>query len=320
MHLVGLFDRPANGDCLAALCGKPAIRGLTDALINLDETEWRRVVMRLRNVRLLTPEDTAAPSTLDAHPLVREWFGQQLELENPESWRAAHGRLFNYLRDTTREGWTPTLEDLAPLYQAIPHGCRAGRYKEALRDIYTNRICRWSGGSDMEAYAFHKIGAISSNLAAVSWFFEKPYETPVAALNTDRGWVLSEAAHYLRAQGRFTEALPVVHASLSVAAELGQWRNAAIERSNLSSTELQIGDVAAAMASAKESVIYADEIGDEYQAIVGRATLADALHTAGRCEEAEQLFTDVEGREKKSRPLLWSGRGFSVLRPASDEG
>jgi hypothetical protein len=27
MHMVGLFDRPASGDCLAALRGQPAIRG-----------------------------------------------------------------------------------------------------------------------------------------------------------------------------------------------------------------------------------------------------------------------------------------------------
>ena len=34
-------------------------------------------------------------------------------------------RLYEHLRDTTKEGNTPTLEDLAPLYQAIPHGSRA---------------------------------------------------------------------------------------------------------------------------------------------------------------------------------------------------
>src|SRR5262252_2407392 len=91
MHIVGLFDRPASGDCLDALRRKPAIPGLTDAIVDLDETEWQRGVARLRDVRLLAPQDPAAPNALDAHPLVREWFSQRLERTNPEAWRAAHG-------------------------------------------------------------------------------------------------------------------------------------------------------------------------------------------------------------------------------------
>ena len=34
MHMVGLFDRPASGDCLCALRSKPAIPGLTDAVVS----------------------------------------------------------------------------------------------------------------------------------------------------------------------------------------------------------------------------------------------------------------------------------------------
>ena len=52
LHCVGLFDRPASGDCLKALRAKPAIPGLTDELVNLDDEQWRRSVARLREVRL----------------------------------------------------------------------------------------------------------------------------------------------------------------------------------------------------------------------------------------------------------------------------
>jgi hypothetical protein len=37
MHMVGLFDRPASGDCLAALRAAPAIAGLTDPIVGVDE-------------------------------------------------------------------------------------------------------------------------------------------------------------------------------------------------------------------------------------------------------------------------------------------
>ena len=126
LHLVGLFDRPASGDCLAALRANPAISGLTDALIGLGDDQWRRAVARLREARLLAPIDPSDPEALDAHPLVREWFGERLRQTNEAAWKEAHSRLYVRLRDTTCEGNTPTLADLAPLYHAVAHGCRAG--------------------------------------------------------------------------------------------------------------------------------------------------------------------------------------------------
>ena len=91
------------------------------------------------------------------------------------AWKAAHGRIFEHLRDTTKEGNTPTLEELAPLYQAIGHGCRAGRHQEALDNIYVDRICRRLAGGALEFYASQTLGALGSDLAAMSWFFDKPY-------------------------------------------------------------------------------------------------------------------------------------------------
>jgi hypothetical protein len=40
LHIVGLFDRPASGDCLLALRLRPVIAGLTEAIVDLDEDEW----------------------------------------------------------------------------------------------------------------------------------------------------------------------------------------------------------------------------------------------------------------------------------------
>ena len=81
LHCVGLFDRPASGDCVKALRAKPVIGGLTDTLIGLSDDQWRRAVVRLREARLLAPLGTSDPEGLDAHPLVREWFGERLHDE-----------------------------------------------------------------------------------------------------------------------------------------------------------------------------------------------------------------------------------------------
>jgi hypothetical protein len=168
MHMVGLFDRPASGDCLKALRAAPAIAGLTDPIVGLDDGAWRRAVTRLREVRLLAPPDPSAPEALDAHPLVREWFGERLRETNEATWKAAHGRLYEHLRDTTKESKTPTVEDLVPLYQAIAHGCRASRHQEALDAIYADRIVRRLPIGGMEFYAMGKLGALGSDLAAIS--------------------------------------------------------------------------------------------------------------------------------------------------------
>ena len=74
------------------------------------------------------PADPLDPEALDAHPLVRESFGDRLRPDEPtRRGKTAHSRLYDHLRDTTHEGQTPTLADLAPLYHAIAHGCSAGR-------------------------------------------------------------------------------------------------------------------------------------------------------------------------------------------------
>ena len=314
MHAVGLFDRPASGDCLSALRRKPAIPGLTDVIANLDEGAWQRAVALLRDIRLLAPRDPSSPDALDAHPLVREWFGQHLEETNPSAWRAAHSRLYEHLRDITQKGETPTLEDLAPLYQAIPHGCRAGRYQEALDDIYIGRICRRQADGTIEYYASAKLGAPGSDLAAISWFFEKPYETPAATLTAaDQSWVLADAAFGLRTHGRFTEALPADRAALRMFKEATDWRNAAIVARNLSQTEKLVGNVGVALAAAKQAVTYADHSGDEFEIVVERVNHAHALVAAGRHNEAERLFADAEDRQKRWRPThstLYSVQGY----------
>ncbi len=301
MHLVGSFDRPASGDCLRALRAKPVIEGLTDAIVDLNDGEWQRAVTRLREARLLAPLDLSAPDALDAHPLVREWFGERLKQKNEAAWRAAHGRLYEYLRDATEEGTTPTLEDLAPLYQAIAHGCRAGRHEEALFRILIDRLYRQS-----EAYAIHKLGALSTNLAAISWFFDKPYETPVASLRPEiRSWMLAEAAFHLRAQGRFTEALLAESTSLLMAEETDDWDSASVRASNVSKSKLLVGDIDAALTAAAKSIEYGDMTGENRQIVLSRADLVDALHAAGRFDEAIRTVEESESlqREPKLAPV-----------------
>ncbi|MEA2759319.1 MAG: hypothetical protein QOH65_1932, partial [Methylobacteriaceae bacterium] len=303
MHMVGLFDRPANRRILFALRRPPIIKGLTDEIANLDDKQWQRAVARLRDVRLLSPKDPSASDDLDAHPLVREWFGDRLKQRNELAWQAAHGRLYEHLRDTTKEGKSPTVNDLTPLYHAIGHGCRAARYRETLDDVYVGRICRRRADGRIEFYARSRRGAFGSDLAAISWFFERSYDKPVAALSAeDRGWVLSDAGSTLLAQGRIHEALLASRVALRASIEQKSWESSASRASNVSQFELLVGTVAAAVLTAEQAVSYADRSADVFLTIGNRGVLANALHAAGQGELAERILMEAEQRQQKRSP------------------
>ncbi len=312
LRLMGLFDRPATADALAALWEGEAIAGLTEPIIDISEAQRNLALQRLEDARLLTV--SRAPGSgvlvaLDAHPLLREYFGQRLRDAQPEAWRAAHRRLYAHLCATTPDKPDATLEDLQPLYQAVAHGCHAGLQQEACDKVHRDRITRGK-----EFYSSHILGAFGSDLGAVACFFETPWSRVSPALTeSGQAWLLNEAATRLRALGRLTEALEPMRAALEMAVKQEDWKHAAVGASNLSELELTLGEVAGAVEDAGLSVTYADRSGDAFWKMSTRATHADALHQAGRRAEAEARFREAEqmqAEDQPAYPLLYSLRGF----------
>jgi hypothetical protein len=246
---------------------------------------------------------------LDAHPLLREYFGQRLRDAQPEAWRAAHRRLYEHLCATTEDKPDATLEDLQPLYQAVFHGCHAGLQQEAREKVYRDRIVRGK-----EFYSTRKLGAFGSDLGAVACFFETPWSRVLPALTeADQSWLLSVAAFNLRALGRLTEALEPMRVSGKMDVTVEQWKGAAISYGNLSELELTLGEVAGAVGDAEQSVIYADRSGDAFQRMSQRGIHAGALHQAGRRDEAESRFREAElmqAERQPAYPLLYSIGSF----------
>src|SRR6202022_574822 len=103
LRMLGLFDRPADERALGTLLKAPAIHGLTESLTDLSPTALRTVLGRLRRAKLLAGEDPHNPRHLDTHPLVREYFGEQLRNQLTEAWKECNRRLFNYYRTLAPE-------------------------------------------------------------------------------------------------------------------------------------------------------------------------------------------------------------------------
>jgi hypothetical protein len=331
LRLLGLFDRPASADCLEALWKAPAIVGLTEPLIGISEAQRNMALTRLEAAKLLTVNRDAAGRllSLDAHPLLREYFARAVRspgfsrsgaAEPPqggttsEAWRAAHRRLYEHLCATTNEGDQPTLEDLQPLYQAVAHGCQAGMQREACAKVYRDRILRGTGSRGY--YSAFKLGAFGSDLGAVACFFETPWSRLSPALeDSDQAWLLATAAYDLHALGRLIEALEPSQAGLEMRIKQKSWENAAISASNLSGLELTLGEVAGAVRDAEQSVTYADRSGDADcdNYIRTRTTHANALHQAGHRAEARVRFCESEALQNQDQPtypVLYSVQGF----------
>jgi tetratricopeptide (TPR) repeat protein len=325
LRLMGLFDRPAEGGALAELRKAPVIPGLTDALFHqeegfsvrdlflskkqepLSDRDWDRAVMKLRHARLLLEKDISQPGTLDAHPLVREHFGEKLKESNPDAWKEAHSRLYEYYKSQSKES-PDTVEDIAVLFAASAHCCQAGRHQEAY-DEYRERICR-----DNDYFKTFKLCAFGLELAALSYFFDPPWCEPVTALTEDaKVAVLNLAGFRLQALGRLAEAAQTMQAGLETLVSRENWEKAALAAEALSEIHLTIGDLVRALGCARQSVDLAEHSGDAFTRVHTRTALADVLHQAGILQEAEATFHEAEAMQKSrqpGQPILHSVQGF----------
>ena len=134
LRLLGLFDRPASRACLDAMRKEPVIAGLTEPLVGLGPRDWAAVARRLEEIHLLTVQDDGS---LDAHPLLREYFGQRLRATQPEAWRAAHQRLYEHLCATTKDKPDATLEDSNRSTKPWPTAAMRGYSRRRVRRFTT---------------------------------------------------------------------------------------------------------------------------------------------------------------------------------------
>jgi Protein kinase domain len=199
LRLLGLFDRPADEKALGQLLKPPAIHGLTESLTNLSPSERRTILARLRRARLLAGEDPHNPGQLDTHPLIREYFGEQLRIQRAEAWKECNRRLSIYYRALAPQ-LPESFRDMEPLFLAVICGCNAGLYREALHEVYLPRIQRGNA-----SFAANVLGARGALLSVLAHFFEQGrwgsiVETGVDGQSftpEDQLFILMQAALYL---------------------------------------------------------------------------------------------------------------------------
>jgi tetratricopeptide (TPR) repeat protein len=292
LRVLGLFDRPADEPTIGALLKSPAIRGLTESLTDLSPTEWRTILARLRRARLLAGEDPHNTGYLDAHPLVREYFGEQLRSQQTDAWKECSRRLYDYYR-TLAPQLPNSFREMEPLFSAVICGCNAGLLSEALHEVYIPRIQR--GDS---SFAANVLGVRGLLLSVLVHFFDhgrwgSPVETAAEGQSLTAGdqlFILMQAAQYLTAKRGLgsPEARICYERAESLCHSLarphilyvvlkGRWRHT-----------LMTDKLSAAMQIAERVYSLAQEQNDPAVAIGAHSALACTLFFLGDFESARQ--------------------------------
>ena len=103
-----------------------------------------------------------------------------------------------------------------------------------------------------------------------------------------------------------------MQAALNGNIEDKNWKHAAMNAGNLSELYLTLGEVEAAVSSARQSVDFADRSGNGFEKEKQRCKLGNAVLQSGEIQEAEQLFLEAESMQHKWQQYkyLYSQRGF----------
>ena len=201
LRLLGLFDRPAEEKALGVLLKSPVIISLTESLTDLSPTGWKTILARLRRARLLAGEDPQNPGQLDTHPLVREYYGEQLRNQRTEAWKECNRRLYDHYR-TLAPQLPDSFREMEPLFLAVICACNVGLFREALHEVYIPRIQRGKA-----CFAANVLGGRGALLSVLVHFFEHGrWGSPVgmaiegqSLTAEDQLFILMQAALYLTA-------------------------------------------------------------------------------------------------------------------------
>ncbi len=308
LRVLGLFDRPISKGERNAVLAQPPIFGLTDQLATMTTAKLAEVLMTLRRLGLIASESHHDPDEIDAHPLVREHFTEQLVERFPEAAKEAHRRLYEHLKQSAPE-LPDTLQDMMPLYHAVAHGCKACKHLEVLEQVYVSRICRGN-----EFFNINVLSAHSTDLATLSHFFDVPWKQLNQNLdNSNKLRVLNHTGFRLRSLGRLKEARILFTNALALEKEENKWNLASSDAINLCQLSLSLGELADAVSFGIEALLTADISSDLTCRVFSRTSLGQAFHWVGRYSNARSSFLEAEhlhvGQDDEPQ-ILWSTGGF----------
>jgi len=310
LRLIGLFDRPADPDAMVALLADPQMRPFSGQLEQGGDA-WNNAVDALREMGLLNREFPDQPGTLDAHPLVREHFRDQLRGNYQDWWLQGNRTLFGFYQ-TQAPPKPENSKDMNMLYAAVTHGCAAGRHQQVFDEVLLTEVWR----DRRTNFSTRRLGMTGSDLVALSnYFYPRQWtelRTPSLSARA-RVLVLTNAGVRLRQLGRLVDARDcfgaVVREIDPEAAQAEELEDASY--ASAAYCELLViagkltggaGESGGALASGQRAVEYSNRGDDAYFRMHSRSSLAEVYFMLGDLEQADALFEQAMAIERERRP------------------
>jgi tetratricopeptide (TPR) repeat protein len=293
---------------------------------------------------LLNREFPDQPGTLDAHPLIREHFRDQLRKEYEDWWLQGNRTLFRFYQTQAPEQ-PDNSRDMNALYAAVTHGCAAGLHQQVFDEVLLQRVWR----DRRTNFSTRRLGMTGSDLVALSNYFY-PHQWTVLrtpSLSTRaRVLVLTNAGVRLRQLGRLVDARDCFGAVVreidprtTQPEELEDASYAAAQYCELLVIAGKLkGDVdesAGALFNGWRAVEYSDRGSDAYFSMHSRSSLAEVYFMLDDQVQADALFEQAMSieRERYPRPpflysqslfrygyfLIETGRAEMLLQGAADD-
>jgi tetratricopeptide (TPR) repeat protein len=272
----------------------------------MSEDEWAGAIENLAEARLI--EYLGPDDPLNCHPLVREHFAESFRDSDGVGFREAHLRLYQHY--AKKAPYRPNnLTEMDPLFYAVYHGCQAQRHTEVRNLVYRSRILR-----DDDFYLTRSLGAYGADLSLIAAFFTTPWTCVSDQLTLPlQGWILQRAGFLLHMNGRLSESIVPMGASVDIMERTLDRANQALFIGNLADLHLGLGQIEQAITLARRSVRLADNAHVLREQMVNRTVLADALHKAGKLQEAARQFgvaEEIQANYEKEFPALYSLAGY----------
>jgi tetratricopeptide (TPR) repeat protein len=275
----------------------------------LDDEAFEAMVGRLVGYRILRYDENACHYT--AHPLIHSHYQSQLERCGQIQREAAHGRIKDYYLELAGDDIPqfPTLDDLAPLIEAVHHACKAGVYDEA-EHIRWGRIDQ---GNRLVSSAV--LGAYETRLALFLGFFPDgdTEQDPQVSDPHAKGFILNAVGFSLMNLGRMAEAVPFYESGNATALDMGDWKNVGRGYQNLAELHINLGALTSASDAAREALTLAKRAEDKSEERNSLAYQAWIAHLSGDSKTAGAVFKQAKSFERQIDPeirFLYSRRGI----------
>ncbi len=321
LRLLGFFDRPATEAEIRVLRQSPGIPEVSNLLSGLSDLEWMNLLSELRERRVLGTAVEGRSGDVDAHPIVRQYFAEQIRTRWPKQWKEGHKRLYEHYRSKAKVDSEPTtISALFPLCLCVMHGCQAGLYREAY-EFYTTRVD--SGKTNYVATS--GLGAFGLVLATLSRFFGPGWIHPTTSLAPKaRADVLHRAGYCLQVFGRRDEAWVAYQAALSLSDDGVNDYQAAKDCRVLSEMALTRAHFTEAAKYAKEGRRFAEETSFTVLKMQLLSAYADALSHARQHPEPQEVFDELDAeletlysKGQRAKVAIW---GYNLWDMLLDEG